>query len=176
MKTENEKPKAIICDLDGTLALSQGRDFYNYTPEELMQDKVVPEVRAALFGLCLLEDIRHILFVTGRKEDNGITENWLKEIIGTINPIETKGSLGLPSPVEFSFGAYLLMRKPNDYRADWVVKGEIYDRQIKPIYNVVAVFEDRPSVITKCWEPRGLFVFKVGPLEREIGEMADHAK
>jgi hypothetical protein len=40
----------------------------------------------------------------------------------------------------------LQMRKKNDYRPDEVIKEEIYHNNIEPIYNVIAVFDDRQKV------------------------------
>ncbi len=58
----------------------------------------------------------------------------------------------------------LLMRAPGDSRRDSIVKRELYEKHIKGKYNVVAVFDDRPSVIRECWQALGFTdrIFNVG--------------
>ncbi len=56
----------------------------------------------------------------------------------------------------------LYMRANKDQRSDFIVKKELYDAHIKGKYNVVAVFDDRPSVCNGLWRPLGLPLFQVG--------------
>jgi hypothetical protein len=49
----------------------------------------------------------------------------------------------------------LLMRPEGDHRSDEVVKKEIWEKKIKPWYDVVAVFDDRDRVV-KMWRDEGL--------------------
>jgi hypothetical protein len=50
------------------------------------------------------------------------------------------------------------MRELGDSRPDAVVKQEMYEEYIKDKYNVLAVFDDRPSVVA-FWRDLGLYVF-----------------
>jgi hypothetical protein len=52
------------------------------------------------------------------------------------------------------------MRPVGDMRKDSVVKAEIFDREIRGRYHVVAVFDDRDQVV-KTWRSLGLTVFQV---------------
>ena len=52
------------------------------------------------------------------------------------------------------------MREKGDHRGDEIVKKEIYDNQIKPIYDVMCVFDDRDKVV-KMWRDEGLLCCQV---------------
>ena len=54
----------------------------------------------------------------------------------------------------------LIMRQSGDKRPDTEVKNDIYHRYLKH-YNIVRVFDDRPSVI-RMWREKGLEVQDVG--------------
>lgn len=155
---ESLKP-AIIVDLDGTVALFNDRDPYDY--ESCVRD--VPNK-----PLCdLINEISagpsevKILFVTGR-EDSGTAKNktisWLLHKCGFYNygsPYKQKLSDEGPE-----YDWELFMRKPGDRRPDNIVKAEIYKYKIEPHYNVMAVFEDRDSVV-KMWRDLGLLCCQV---------------
>ena len=53
------------------------------------------------------------------------------------------------------------MRKEKDYRADTIVKGEMFDQMLADGYEPTMVFDDRPSVI-RMWRTIGLTVVDVG--------------
>lgn len=129
---------AVICDIDGTIARSNGRGWFDWhrVGEDLPRSEVIDVVRAASRDKLLI-------FVSGRSDVcRAETSDWLKTQ-GFINPV-------------------LLMRKQGDNRRDSVIKRELYDTLIGPFYKVVAVFDDRPQVINECWRPLGLTVFDVG--------------
>jgi hypothetical protein len=52
------------------------------------------------------------------------------------------------------------MRRKGDKRQDTDVKSDIYNRYLKQ-YDIVRVFDDRPSVI-RMWREKGLEVEDVG--------------
>ena len=54
----------------------------------------------------------------------------------------------------------LYMRKEKDMRQDRIIKKEIYDKQIKPKYNVIAVFDDRSQCVD-FWRSEGLLCNQV---------------
>ena len=54
------------------------------------------------------------------------------------------------------------MRKKGDQRPDYVIKNEIYDAEIIPNYDVLAVFDDRDQVVRHL-RKRGITVFQVAP-------------
>lgn len=55
----------------------------------------------------------------------------------------------------------LHMRRTGDERPDAVVKRELFERCVQPAYDVVAVFDDRNSVVAMWREELGLTVFQV---------------
>lgn len=54
----------------------------------------------------------------------------------------------------------LYMRKAGDHRADYEVKREIYEREIKDKYKILGVFEDRQQCVD-MWRSLGLTCFQV---------------
>jgi hypothetical protein len=56
----------------------------------------------------------------------------------------------------------LFMRKSGDQRKDSIIKGEIYDGNISPSYNVYLVLDDRNQVVD-FWRSRGLTCWQVNP-------------
>lgn len=128
------KPKAIILDIDGTIALTNGRDHFDYS-EEVLTD--IPRINVidlvTGYANSLVADI---ICVSGREERcKEFTEDWLTTF-----------------SVDFT---ELFMRKTGDSRCDTIVKEEIFWEHIEPYYNVVAAFDDRPRVIRK-WKDIGI--------------------
>jgi hypothetical protein len=136
----------VICDIDGTIAdIEHRRHYVQQDPKdwkgffsEMDKDTVREDVKA---------DIKRceeagfdIVFVSARPEDyREVTEKWLMDNMG------------------YNF---VLMRRSGDKRPDVQVKQEIYDKYLKH-YNVVRVYDDRPSVI-RMWEGNGLEVINCG--------------
>ncbi len=117
-------PKAIICDLDGTLALMNGRNPFDATncDQDLLNEPVSN----------LLKNYKKlgykILLVSGR-------EDKYKE--PTLRFLATH-------EIEFDD---LIMRKSRDSRKDSVVKTEIYNSHIKDNYFIEFVLDDRNQVV-----------------------------
>jgi predicted kinase len=127
-------PYCVICDLDGTLALLNGRNPYDASTCE--QDglcKPVWEVLDRMSGMA-------VILVSGRMD--------------TYRP-QTEAFL-VHHDVRYS---YLFMRAEGDTRKDVVVKQEIYAREIKGKYNVLFVLDDRNQVV-EMWRQNGLTVFQ----------------
>ena len=97
--------KAIICDLDGTLALLGGRNPFN--PKSVESDLLNNPVANILHVYASQSQLPvEIIFVTGRFEKlKAQTETWLQK--HNINKYQ------------------LYMRKNNDYRKDIILKKEI---------------------------------------------------
>lgn len=130
-------PKAIICDLDGTIALGNGRNPYDASTCD--EDLVNEPVAEAIWKYAR-EDYK-ILFTSGRDE--------------TFRPQTIKFLKKLNIP-----GYQLFMRAAGDRRKDHVVKLELFQRHIHGYYNVEAVFDDRQRVVD-MWRDVGLTVFQV---------------
>ena len=130
-------PKAIICDLDGTIALGNGRNPYDASTCD--EDLVNQPVAEAVWKYA--RDDYKVLFTSGREEIyHAQTVQFLKK-------------LNLP-------GYQLFMRARGDRRKDHVVKLELFQRHIHGYYNVEAVFDDRQRVVD-MWRDVGLTVFQV---------------
>lgn len=133
--------KAIICDLDGTLALIGDRDPFNPdTVEEDVLNNPVANILEVYSHQELFEI--QIVFVTGRFEKlRQQTENWLRK---------------------HNFENYILfMRKDDDFRKDVVYKKEIYLNHIKDKYDVLFVLEDRDQTVRMWRKELGLTCLQV---------------
>lgn len=135
LKQDSNLEKAIISDLDGTLAINtSGRDFMD---EELVELDSLNEPVANI----VRNYNSKVIIVTGRTEKcRKETENWLK-----INNIKFD---------------LLLMRKENDFRKDAIIKREIFDEYIRNKYFIEYVTDDRDSVV-KTWREIGLLCLQV---------------
>lgn len=117
-------PKAIICDLDGTLALMNGRNPFDASTCD--QDLINEPVSNLLKNYKKLG--YKILLVSGR-------EDKYKE--PTLRFLATH---------EIVFDD-LIMRKTKDSRKDSVIKTEIYNNHIKDNYFIEFVLDDRNQVV-----------------------------
>jgi len=130
-------PTAVICDLDGTLALLNGRNPYNASTCE--NDLLNVPVAKILHKMA--DAGHHILLVSGREDTYAPqTMAFLKK-----NGIYSKA---------------LFMRKARDERPDWLVKEEIYNDHIKGKYNVEFCIDDRDRIVD-MWRSQGLTCFQV---------------
>ena len=135
------KKKAIIVDLDGTLAdithrrkfvEGKTKDWKNFNKNIIKDDL---NIWCAEIIRRMIND-HHVLLVSGRIDDlKSQTQEWLKK-----------------HEVPFT---ELLMRRDKDYRDDTVVKREIYEEKIKAFYDVLFVIDDRAKVV-KMWREAGL--------------------
>lgn len=135
---DKNKKDAYICDLDGTLSIINDRHPYD---GHLCETDLCHEPLADI-----LSALQHcgfsIILLSGRMEKaREATECWLKE-----------------HDVDYD---ELIMRATDDYRADDVIKEELYREHVEPEYNVMAIFDDRPRVI-RMWRRLGLLVFDCG--------------
>lgn len=134
IRPDCDKPKAIICDLDATICLHQGRSPFEYEK----CDTDLPEPRL----IKLLKDLQEeytIIFVTGREKVGNCKEktmNWLNEHYGT--------------------NYYLYMREEKDRRPGQIVKEEIFHKFIEPDFNVVVVFDDSDKCVDMWRNQLGL--------------------
>jgi predicted kinase len=133
-----ELPPAVLVDIDGTVALMNGRGPYDWSRvgEDLPNQAVVTAVRA-------MHSAGHsIVFCSGRDEEcRDETQAWLELFVGV--PYEG-----------------LFMRPAGDSRKDAIVKREIFDAEIRDRWRIVGVFDDRQQVV-RMWRALGLTVFQV---------------
>ena len=121
---DNNLPKAIICDLDGTLALMKNRGPYEGAKceSDLPNPPVVNLVKT-------YQKLGHkILLLSGRSEQfKPETENWLKTY-------------------DISYDG-LWMRRAKDNRKDAIVKRELFETHIESDYCIEFVLDDRDQVV-----------------------------
>ena len=129
-------PNALLCDIDGTLALFD-RKAVNAYSRDFTKDTLNRAVSILLHRANMA-----VILLTGRQEkDREQTELWLR-----MHDV----------PYE-----HLYMRQTDDKRSDYIVKRELYDNHIKDNYNILMVFDDRLQVC-RLWHELGLPLFRVG--------------
>jgi predicted kinase len=132
-------PPAWLVDVDGTLALMQGRSPFEWhrVGEDAPNPPVVELVRS------LRAAGNAIVVVSGR---DGVarrdTEAWLDRH-------------DIPHDA-------LLMRTAGDSRKDSIVKREIFDGRIRHVWQVKGVLDDRDQVV-RMWRDLGLTCAQVAP-------------
>jgi predicted kinase len=126
-KQDEELPEAVIVDLDGTLALTTGRNIYDDT--QVHTD--VPHAPVKYLVDLLYNKGVAIIFLTGRAGTNSCYTATLEWLDKNIN---------------IAYEA-LIMRPEGDSRKDSVVKKELYNEHVKDVFNVKFVLDDRDSVV-----------------------------
>ena len=130
-------PKAILADIDGTVALKGTRSPFDETRvhEDEPNEPVITVIRA-------LSATHRIVFLSGRTDGcRDATYEWLIEHV----PVPFQG---------------LFMRPAGDMRKDAIVKRELFDQHIRERYDVTLVLDDRLQVI-RMWRELGLTVLDV---------------
>jgi predicted kinase len=140
---QSDLKPCVIFDIDGTLAHNNHRDYYDYS-----------KVSDDLPNVTVVEQIafqkskgREIIILTGREGTDECvkqTREWLDFWINYV----------CGESIEYT----LIYREKNDSRKDSVVKKELYSKFIQPMYSVVAVYDDRLSVVD-MWSKMGFYVF-----------------
>lgn len=137
--TQNEDlPKAIICDLDGTLALINGRNPYDASQchQDLLNEPVYKV-------LDLFEKQGYQIILLSGRED-------------TYMP-QTKLFLE-KHKVNYHF---LYMRNAGDYRKDAVIKKELYQNEIENKFFIEFLLDDRNQVVDMWRKELNLPCFQV---------------
>lgn len=143
LQPQNEPPEhdpelddVIVVDMDGTLALMGDRSPYDVSK----CDQDLPNL-PVLQTILKWQETHRIIVMSGRTDDGQEkTIAWLEKY-----------------DVKY---AELHMRKLGDMRKDTIVKEEMYRANVEGQYNVIAVFDDRKSVV-EMWRSLGLTVFQV---------------
>lgn len=141
-------PDCVIFDVDGTLAHMNGKrgpfEWHNVDRDD--PDKNIIKINSIINGYKLNENLvddgeLEIMILTGR---DGValekTKKWLKDYNVKYDKI--------------------FIREAGDGRKDSIIKREIYEREIKGKYNVIAIFDDRDQVV-EMWRSMGLTVCQV---------------
>lgn len=132
---------AIIVDLDGTLCRIVDGGRSPYDEHRVGEDERVDAVWLAIMAYGSLG--YRVIFTSGRSERcRTQTEAWLRT----------------HAPIDYEL---LLMRPAGDVRKDWLVKYEMFHRELRG-YRIAAVLDDRNQVVG-MWRSLGLPVFQVAP-------------
>ena len=133
-------PPCIICDLDATLALHQGREPFEW--DSLLTDKIDPRLRD-LLNIHMTIGVQ-VFFLTGRtKYAQRDTLKWLKD-----------PKQGLDGRWE------LITRSRGDFSSGEIYKRKMYEQHIQGKYNVLCVFEDSNKCVS-MWRELGLLTCQV---------------
>ena len=132
------KPLAVICDIDGTLAIkSPNRGVYDFA--RVGEDSLNDRVHDAFVRLT--PGKTHCLIMSGREEKyREVTEAWLQG--------------------HNVFFDKLFMRPTGDTRRDDIVKRELFDTYVRDNYHVTCVLDDRDRVV-RMWRDLGLTCLQV---------------
>jgi hypothetical protein len=149
------KQKAIIVDIDGTIALFKGNgpngeDLRKpfYVEDEECHHYLVDKPNLAVMELIVAMQKQgyRIIFCSGRTDNNfAVTVQWLMEHLP--NEIVTYN---------------LFMRKKGDFRKDSEIKMEIYRNEIEPNFDVLFTVDDRNQVV-QMYRELGLVCMQVAP-------------
>lgn len=142
-------PRCIICDIDGTLSLMNGRSPYD--DSKIHTDKPNSYVVNLVKRIANINSFEHmesdgeinnaIIIMSGRMDKcRPQTEQWLKDN-------------NIPYDI-------LLMRKTDDFRQDSIVKKELYNNHIKDQFYVDFILDDRDQVV-EMWRKEGLLCLQV---------------
>ena len=140
IKQDSTLPKAVLLDIDGTVAISHNRDIFDYS--KVMNDLPNEAVVNIVKGIIALGQHR-IIYMSGR-------EDYCKE--DTVNWLANNGLL--------TTGYSIYMRKSGDHRKDTIVKKELFDENIKGRYFIDFCLDDRNCVCDQYRE-MGLKVIQV---------------
>lgn len=137
--------RVVLVDLDGTLALMNGRSPYDETRVEEDEPNIpVIETLAGLVAVGLMP-----VFLSGRTSGcRAATLNWLRRHVLPAIGWRDNASIELH------------MRAVGDQRPDHVVKLQMFDDLIRGCYDVAVALDDRDQVV-KLWRRLGITCLQV---------------
>lgn len=144
---DDKLDECIIVDVDGTLAHITGDNPRSpYDASRAMEDRLddaVSNVVSMAYGHGY-----KVVVLTGRHSGHlEVTKNWLAE-----------------NGVDYD---EIYCRDEQDKRADYIIKRELFDKNVRGKYNVKYVIDDRPAVC-RMWRSLGLPVLQVGDPHHEF--------
>lgn len=130
-------PAAVLCDIDGTLAIHNGRGPYDI---EKCETDLLNEEVARILALCDRAD-DYVVLLSGRQSEfREHTARWLKA-----------------NGVVYD---ELWMRAEGDRRPDDVVKLELFDAHVRDRFDVRFILDDRDRVVA-LWRRLGIPTWQV---------------
>lgn len=136
----------ILVDIDGTLANHEKRSPFEY--HKCLRDK--PNEGVVDLVKSMSKDYE-IIILTGRENITYDDSHMFRTVLDY-----TKEWLRLNSVPYHE----IFIRSEGDHRKDYIIKKELYEKNIKDKYNVKFVVDDRWQVV-KMWRELGLTVFDV---------------
>lgn len=146
-KPDPSLPKAIIVDIDNTIALKGNRSPFEWSRvgEDIKNEPICTLIGELCGHHALKQDILTVLFCSGRDSIcRPETEKWLEENI--------KWPRGMDSQ--------LFMRPEGNNEKDSIIKKRIFEENIRGKYNILWVFDDRDQVVD-TWRSLGLTCLQV---------------
>lgn len=133
-------PRAVIVDIDGTIALMNGRGAFDWS--KVNTDLPNTPMINLIHGL---HPHIKVIFLSGREgteECRLKTEQWLNKYF------------------KLPYGYELYMREEGNYEPDEIVKRRLFNTHVYNNYNVMCVFDDRNKVVN-MWRKIGLLCLQV---------------
>ena len=166
IQKDGKLQNAIMCDLDGTLAINDhGRKFWGEETALCDKDSLNFPVSSVL--QTYMSYNRSILKSLADVDD----KHQVDEFLLTVKIIYMSGREDKykPSTVKFlkkhnldsEVWTELHMRKTDDFREDSIIKKELYDAHVKDKYDVLFVLDDRDQVVNMWRNELGLACFQV---------------
>lgn len=143
------KAKAIVVDIDGTLANDHWRRHLYTQPGRdwdainAMSAQDTPNPWCQALVETFSDRGYHIIFLTARNETaRAVTEAWLNANVVTTYQ--------------------LFMRPAKDFRPDYIIKEGIYFSEIEPNFDVEFTVEDKQTVVD-MWRRNGVVCLQCEP-------------
>lgn len=131
-KRNTSLPKAVVFDVDGTLAKMVGRSPYDW--KRVGEDECYEDV--ADIARMFWNTDTFVIILTGRDGScEQETRDWLEKH-------------------NIAYDA-LFIRPEGNFDKDSIVKYDIFKRELEPNYDVIGVFDDRSQVVS-CWREIGV--------------------
>lgn len=148
----DDREKAIIVDLDGTLCNIDHRLHYIKRPEgvkkdwkgffnDIDKDSVNEWCRTLIYTF--REQGYQVVYASGRPSDHyNVTSKWLED--------------------HYLWTGHLYMRERNDFRQDFLAKETILDFELEPRFKIEFIIDDRDQVVA-MWRKRGYTCLQCAP-------------
>ena len=123
---DNSKPKAILIDIDGTIAEKGDRYIFDWmkVDVDLPRTTIIAIIKSFITASGAIP-----IFLSGRDSIcRELTRDWIINHTNIADPL-------------------LYMRPENDQRKDTLIKEEIFWEHIADHYNIIAAFDDRPCIV-----------------------------
>ena len=164
VEQDSSLPQAIMCDLDGTLAIIGDRSPYDATDCDIKDKPNWPVIKTVL---AMHSQGVKIIFMSGRDvKYRPETVRFIeKYCVPYSQPFLPGGPVPAvdygPIPYELHMRGELDLTK-HDMRKDSIIKQELFDAYVREKYNVLFVLDDRNQVVD-FWRSIGLTCYQVAP-------------